>query len=72
MVIMYTFEAKYYDSKFNKTRKRTIQFEEQFAENVIDAWQIAVKKASHDYLPDGTEVPLARYLELLEVKFISC
>lgn len=69
---MYTFEAKYWDSKFNKTRKKVIQFEEQFTSGIVEAWQIAVDKASHEQLPDGQKIALPYYLELLEVKFISC
>lgn len=68
---MYTFEAKYYDSKANKTRTITIDFEEQHMENIADAWQYAARKASHSYLPDGTEIALPRHMELLSLKFIS-
>lgn len=69
---MYLFQAKYWDSKFNKTRKHTIEIEEQFTKDNYDAWCIALRQASHEYLADGTEAPLPAYLQLLEVKFISC
>lgn len=69
---MYTFEARYYDSKFNKTRKKVIQIEEQFTTDDADAWAKALREATHEHLADGTTVNLPSYMQLISLRFISC